>query len=255
LKMRGSRIGGKCAILHCLNAFTGAHFITIYVVVTNRQKRLQGAGFCGMKACCRFRINFRVFMGSSKGFDSLGGGDNRNSSAAKRIRTWVVGLKLSTVACDQIVSFFDPVLLESAPRLSKWNWRGAFIVQECRRYLWYRHTARLCSWKERTKFPEAIAAIVKQEVYPDDVRDGATETSDHVARGGTRDRTRAGERSQPCHDGVGTSIRTYSEVYKRHGDGEPLVGVRCDTGKCLCQIGLGFLMCIGKAKYFLWLAL
>jgi hypothetical protein len=40
LKMRGSRIVGKCAILHRLNAFTGAHFITIYVVVTNRQKRL-----------------------------------------------------------------------------------------------------------------------------------------------------------------------------------------------------------------------
>jgi hypothetical protein len=39
-------------------------------------------------------------MGSSEGFDSSGGGDNRNSSVAERIRAWVIGLKLSTVACD-----------------------------------------------------------------------------------------------------------------------------------------------------------
>lgn len=52
------------------------------------------------------------------------------------------------------------------PRPSSWNRRGSFRREERLRYLWYRHTARILHWQERHQFPDWIAPLLREIVFP-----------------------------------------------------------------------------------------
>ena len=137
---------------------------------------------------------------------------SRTSASAERVslecevHKWFSGHGVSKQGATRAVQLLDASTLLAQPRLSRWNRRGEFGVQEWCRYLWYRHTARILGWCEHRRFPDIVTSILRGHVFPTQaVRDEATreDGAGRVTAGGTSegsiatetDRSRAGKSS------------------------------------------------------------
>ncbi|KAG0595748.1 hypothetical protein M758_UG193600 [Ceratodon purpureus] len=81
------------------------------------------------------------------------------------LHSWFCEQGLSEDRATHAIQLCKGKFLEEQPRPTAWNRRGSFGVSERRRYLWYRHAARLLGWCERKQFPPLVTDILRSHVY------------------------------------------------------------------------------------------
>ena len=152
------------------------------------------------------------------------------------LREWVTGQGRSESTASKVVDLLQAERLLSEPRPKAWNRRGQFAEEERRRYLWYRHAARLLGWKDRHEFPEFVRTLLKTHIFSSD---GAhRETNDEAGREGSI-YTVAG-----VHGGGRIGATTPSPVKGNAGHGGSSSVPRSDTW------GLGFIRIVNSG--ILW---
>lgn len=123
------------------------------------------------------------------------------------MENWFTGQGVSSEGASRAVRLLDATALLAQPRLSRWNRRGNFGVQERCRYLWYRHAARILGWCDRTRFPDIVTRILRGHIFPTQGR------RDEAAHKDVMGRVSAGARPGPIaidadHLPAGQSCRT-----------------------------------------------
>ena len=126
-----------------------------------------------------------------------------------QLERWFAGQGVSKEGASRAVQLLDPRALLAQARPSTWNRRGHFGAQERCRYLWYRHAARILGWCERKKFPDTVTDILRNHIFPSDLRQ-----DEAIGEDG------AGSVSA-CSDGSGPQFRA------SHGN-RGMVHHRCD---------------------------
>ena len=83
----------------------------------------------------------------------------------RQLHSWFRQQGLSEGSATRAIRLCEEQYLEDQPRPGAWNRCGKFGVSEHRRYLWYRHAARLLGWCERKPFPAFVTDIIRTHIY------------------------------------------------------------------------------------------